>query len=128
MKKTFIECYKDAEEHGWHETVPDFGTLLMLIVSEAAEALEDFRNHLEPNKIHYDCQAANEIERCTMGPGNYCKDCRYGKPCGIPTELADIVIRTADVAGILKIDLAEAIEEKMKYNKTRPYRHGGKKV
>ncbi len=42
-------------------------------------------------------------------------------------ELADVVIRIFDVCGHNKWDLQRAIDEKMEYNKHRPYRHGGKR-
>ncbi|KOR24164.1 MazG nucleotide pyrophosphohydrolase domain-containing protein [Clostridium sp. L74] len=39
-------------------------------------------------------------------------------------ELADIVIRVADLAGGLDIDLEKEIKNKMDKNKNRPYKHG----
>jgi NTP pyrophosphatase (non-canonical NTP hydrolase) len=51
-----------------------------------------------------------------------------GKPEGIPTEMADVVIRIMDMAGYYGIDLEQAIIDKIKYNKTRPYKHGGKVI
>ena len=39
-------------------------------------------------------------------------------------ELADIVIRTCDLAGGLDIDLEAEIIKKMEKNKNRPYKHG----
>lgn len=39
-------------------------------------------------------------------------------------ELADIVIRVADLAGGLDIDLEAEILSKMEKNKNRPYKHG----
>ncbi len=39
-------------------------------------------------------------------------------------ELADIIIRVADLAGSLNIDLEEFIRCKMEYNATRPPLHG----
>lgn len=41
-------------------------------------------------------------------------------------ELADIVIRVADLAGGLYIDLEEEITKKMEKNALRPYKHGKK--
>ena len=41
-------------------------------------------------------------------------------------ELADIVIRTMDLAESLGIDLAEAIVEKNEFNSTREFKHGNK--
>lgn len=42
-------------------------------------------------------------------------------------ELADICIRVFDLCGSMNIDLEKAIKEKMEYNKSRTYKHGGKK-
>ncbi len=42
------------------------------------------------------------------------------------TELADIVIRVADLCGMLGVDLEQVVRKKMDYNKTRPFRHGKK--
>ena len=41
-------------------------------------------------------------------------------------ELADVCIRVFDLCGSKGIDLEKAIAEKMEYNKTRSYKHGGK--
>lgn len=49
-----------------------------------------------------------------------------GKPEGIPSELADIMIRVADLAGAYDIDLAKIIDQKMTYNASRPHLHGKK--
>lgn len=43
-------------------------------------------------------------------------------------KLADVVIRLLDICGYLNIDLEAAIIEKMRFNESRPYRHGGKKL
>ena len=53
---------------------------------------------------------------------------RRGKPEGLPSELADVVIRVADLCGALGIDLDEAIRTKMAYNATRTHRHGGRNL
>ena len=45
----------------------------------------------------------------------------------LEVELADMVIRCFDTARALKLDVAGAITEKMAYNMTREYKHGGKK-
>ena len=50
-----------------------------------------------------------------------------GKPEGIPTELADVIIRVLDYCGCAGINIDAAISQKHEYNKSRPYRHGGKK-
>lgn len=39
-------------------------------------------------------------------------------------ELADIMIRVADLAEWMGIDLTNAIQSKQAYNETRPHKHG----
>jgi NTP pyrophosphatase (non-canonical NTP hydrolase) len=51
---------------------------------------------------------------------------RHCKPEGIPSELADAIIRILDIAAFHGIDIAHAVADKMAYNETRPYRHGNK--
>lgn len=97
-------AHRNAIEKGWHKDPRSVGELIALMHSELSEALEDHRNGREVNEIYYEGD----------------------KPCGIPTELADTVIRIFDFCGLYDIDLEEAIQEKMAYNATRPQRHGGK--
>jgi len=47
---------------------------------------------------------------------------RDNKPIG--EELADTLIRTLDLAAKLDIDIGTEIENKMKKNKSRPFKHG----
>lgn len=96
-------AHKNALEHGFVEAT--FGERLALIHSEVSEALEDYR-------------AGHPIWDWWFGP--------EGKPEGVPVELADVLIRVFDLAGAYDVDLETALEAKMKYNETRPYRHGGK--
>lgn len=99
------EAYDNAVAHGFYENPPSILERLALIHSEVSEAAEDFRN--------------DKMEL-------YLTDA--GKPCGFPSELADTIIRIADLARYVGIDLAEAVEQKMRYNRSRPYKHGGKKA
>lgn len=80
--------------------------MLALIHSEVSEALEEYRNGRLPTEVY---------------TGN------NGKPEGIPIELADVIIRVLDYCGYAGIDIDAAISQKHEYNKSRPYRHGGKK-
>ena len=43
-------------------------------------------------------------------------------------ELADVVIRVLDLSEGLEMDIETAIKKKLEKNKTRGYKHGGKKV
>lgn len=42
-------------------------------------------------------------------------------------ELADVIIRVLDYCAYAGIDIENVLEVKHEYNKSRPYRHGGKK-
>lgn len=95
-------AHENAVRHGFWDKPPEFGTAIALIHSELSEALEE---HREGKNAYY-------VE--------------IGKPEGYAVELADAVIRIADLCGALGIDLEEAIAKKMKYNESRPYRHGKK--
>lgn len=98
------EAHQNAIDKGWYEEPKSFGDFISLAHSELSEALEEFRQGKKVREIYY----AGE------------------KPCGIPTELADLVIRVFDMCGYYGIDLEKAIDLKMAYNKTRSHRHGGK--
>lgn len=101
------EVHQNAVAHGWWENPRTEGELLMLIVSEASEAFEEIRNNKGVNETYYS---------------------EGGKMEGVPSELADIVIRVMDFCEYYGIDLEKAIAEKHAFNKNRPYKHGGKKL
>lgn len=121
MSKSINELVKEAHDNavskGWWEEERSFGEIIALIHSEASEALEDYRNGSKPEEVWY--QHKTEGYSVTQLTDEY-------KPCGIPSELADIVIRVFDACGRYGINLEEAIREKMAYNAIRPKRHGGK--
>jgi NTP pyrophosphatase (non-canonical NTP hydrolase) len=127
INKLVREAHANAVAKGWWEEDRSFGELIALIHSEASEALEDFRKGHKPTEVWYEHKINGELvisrERFIQtGSGELV----MGKPCGIPSELADIVIRVFDACGRYCIDLEKAIKEKMAYNATRPIRHGGK--
>jgi NTP pyrophosphatase (non-canonical NTP hydrolase) len=100
------EIHRNAIEHGWYEEPRTFGELIALCHCELSEALEEHRNGMKPKEVYHE----------------------HGKPCGIPTELADVVIRIMDMCEYYGIDLEDAILEKHEFNKTRSYKHGGKHI
>lgn len=105
---------KTAREHGWWENGErNFGEVIALIHSEASEALEEWRNGRSVDEIWWNAP-------------NYDKNMKGAKPEGVPIELADIVIRVFDFCAQMNIDIEQAILTKMRYNESRPYRHGNK--
>lgn len=67
--------------------------------------------------------AAYRIGDMTTRRGTYDGE-DTGKPLGFPSELADVVIYVANLAGALGIDLDHEVQIKMAYNATRPRKHG----
>lgn len=83
------KAHNIAYYHGWWDEPKHFGELIALIHSEASEALEEFRNGHTPTEEYLVPDGNNMIN----------------KPEGIPSELADIVIRVFDLCGHYNIDL-----------------------
>lgn len=96
-------CHNAAAKAGWWTDIKTgestinrphcVGEKLMLIVSEVAEAMEGHRKNLNDDKLPHRKM--------------------------VEVELADVIIRTFDLAGALNLDLGGAIAEKMAYNSTR---------
>ena len=84
---------------------------ILLMHSELSEALEAYRN-------------AKGIEWLDA-PGDCFAD---EKPEGVFVELADTLIRICETCDHYEIDLEKIIRLKMAYNRTREFKHGGKKI
>lgn len=100
--------HQNAADHGWWDKPRNFAEVIALCHSELSEALEEYRNDKPP--VYYPDE----------------KDGLRGKPEGLAVELADCVIRILDYCGYAGIDMDAVLSEKHEYNKSRPYRHGGK--
>ena len=122
------EIHENAMAHGWWEENRTFPEIVALCHSELSEALEEYRNG---RPMVYCVNPDCEILR-SRGTGEdvCCNVCGFrdgkAKPEGITTEMADCIIRILDWAGAEGIDMDAVIRAKMGYNKTRPYKHGGK--
>lgn len=99
------EINNNAHIHGWWDRPREFGTVIALCHSELSEALEEYRNN---RGMYY------------IGEN--------GKPEGQAVEVIDCVIRIFDWLAEVGVDIDRIIREKMRYNETRPYRHGGKVI
>jgi NTP pyrophosphatase (non-canonical NTP hydrolase) len=102
---------------------------LALIDTEVAEAIEEIRNGA-PDKYYsggYISDFIDGVEYPIVDDDEALDaDGAPRKPEGIRSELADVVIRAMDMADKRGWDLCSDIEEKLAYNSTRGYRHGGK--
>lgn len=106
IKELANKCHNDAKSLGWYDdgkTKSDL-EILMMTVTELSEAVEEIR---KPDaKVRY---------------------LKNGKPEGYGVEIADAIIRLLDYCSYKGINIESLIKEKLKYNKTRGYRHGNKK-
>lgn len=100
MKEEVAICNHDK---GWRNSPLTFGDLIALLHSEASEMLDSYR--IRGLRVHTTSE---------------------GKPDDVASEAADVLIRLLDICDIYDIDLEKEYERKMAYNRTRPYRHGGK--
>jgi hypothetical protein len=55
-------------------------------------------------------------------------DAGIAEPVGMEVEIADIIIRCLDILAARGTDIDKVVRTKMNYNRTRAYRHGGKKA
>jgi len=85
--------HSQNREMGWWDKPREDGTMLMLMVSELAEAMEGFRKDLMDDHLPHRKMAE--------------------------VELADAVIRILDFAAANDFDIAGAIVEKLQYNRKR---------
>jgi len=106
IEELLDQSHETAVEKGWWDNPREFGEVLANMHAELSEAWEEYRKFGLNNDGFY-----------------YVVD---GKPEGIATEFADLFIRVADTCKTYNIPLESALMKKMEYNKTRPYRHGGK--
>ena len=88
-----VEIHQNNVDAGWWDKPREKGTLLMLVVSEIAEAMEGERKDLMDDHLPHRKMAE--------------------------VELADALIRILDYAGAFGYDVEGAMAEKLEYNKQR---------
>lgn len=107
IQELMNEFHATAVDKGWWEQERNLGETMFLINTELSEAFEEWRNGKGLAEIYYSAE---------------------GKPEGVPVEIADAIVRILDMCAGFGIPIVEALQIKKEYNKTRPYRHGGKKA
>jgi len=93
LSRLSADIHQNNIDAGWWDKPREDGTLLMLMVSEIAEAMEGLRKDLMDDKLsHYKM---------------------------VDVELADALIRILDYCGSRDIDIGQIVAEKRAFNFTR---------
>ena len=97
------EAHAIAKEKGWWDEECTFGDLTALVHSELSEALEAYRERAWQGDLGWRWVPILDDETAEI-IGN--------KPVGVASELADVVIRVANMAEFYGVDLAAALDAK----------------
>lgn len=130
---------------GWYDKPVSFPEAMAMLHSEVSEALEAWR---DKGVESWEKVTLNAVD--APGVGSYAN--REGesgftyqgekitleelhkvpgiaiKPEGVGSEFADVLIRLLDDCSRWGVDLEAEYERKIRYNRTRAYRHGGKAI
>lgn len=136
LREMALEVYDNNVKHGWRgdgSPSRSFVEEIALLHSEVSEALEAYRDHglddvtMDAGSTHVLIRLLDRVLRDLRrftGQGEHA----LPKPEGVGSELADVLIRLLDTAYFNGVDLQQEYERKMAYNRTRPFRHGGKRI
>jgi NTP pyrophosphatase (non-canonical NTP hydrolase) len=129
MKDLITKAHQVAKDKGFWDTERNVSEMLMLIVSEVAEAQEALRkNHYAEKSIadglQKDLELNSSDEEFKMDIGIWKSLFEEKIKSSFEDEIADVAIRLFDLCGGMGIDLEKHIELKMKYNSMRGYKHG----
>lgn len=119
-------AYDYAKRQGFHDDGVNVPRALMLIVSEAAEAMETDRN----NQVCTVPDVSKDFIIARLSDPQYIeagkRDFEEGIKNTLDDELANLVIRAVELAASKGIDLDKHVALKMLYNEQREYKHGKK--
>lgn len=120
LEEMQLEVQEVNLQNGWFDTNRSFGDGIALLHSEISEAVEAYRQ--------WGLQDVTGKPKRTLKQWVMKQDPFPPKPEGVGSEFADIFIRLLDECERHDVDLRSEYERKIRYNRTRKYRHGGKSM
>lgn len=118
LKELSKKIYEANKEKGFWDKERNFGEVIALCHCELSEAFEEYRKKENlPNggMYYYSDKNGNLFEKND--------ETNSLKPEGMASEMIDVIIRVLDWCGNQDLDVDALIDEKLAYNKTRPYKH-----
>lgn len=113
------EINRNAHDKGFWEPNYNISEKLMLVVSELSEAQEADR------KDKY-CKIDVRLLNKSITEDEFLESFLINVKDTFQDEIADAVIRLLDLSNQMGFNLEQHIEAKMRYNYTRPVKHGKK--
>ena len=126
------EINDNARAKGFWDGDRNMGEMLMLAVSELAEALEEHRDgkpaeyfQINGKEVRRPSPRADWVAVKPLAGGELQTWTGVtAKPEGVAVELADCIIRCLDTMHSLGVDIDGVVARKMAYNASRPHKHG----
>ena len=106
------EIHDNAVKHGFYEEADDMIAYL---------AVNDLPGLVKVTKTNF---VLAQLAKIMSEGGEAVAAIQHDEWEELPEELADIVIRTLDLADYLGYPIGDVILAKMEKNKNRPYKHG----
>lgn len=101
---------------GWHSSAESEDAFVERACNNLHDEVSELHEAWRNNRLHEPCDKAEAMTVAGIKPLTCLEE-----------ELADIIIRTLDDARKLAVDIHSAVLRKHEFNKTRSFRHGGKR-
>lgn len=116
LKEMAKAVYDLAVEKGWHDGNESEDAYVERACNNLHDEISELHEAWRGNRLRYFCDKTEKMKELGIKPLTCLEE-----------ELADIVIRAFDNAERLGVDIESAVMRKHEFNKSRSYRHGGKR-